>query len=262
MIYFTKVTSADGRGAEEVLFQFFPRELPENIPFGFKTKVNHIEYPGGFVTNQIIGIYQDSVEWEGTFYGTYLDEKQQKISAKERAFKIKELMGMPIRCVFAVPDNIESVIPGFSEGSNVGKKDSGENSANIKNGVSYVYIIEQYDIKVSSYTDVDYKIRLIPHQRQEKIKPKEVTVAAVKVEMGNAEIAGRRIAGSNGSSKSVVTQARVQGQSSADLAKKAQSKSPSGRAEIRYAEKAHGQQKTIDVSRTKPKPIDPSRPLQ
>lgn len=193
MIYFTKVTSADGRGAEEVIFQFYPRELPETIPFGFKTKVNHIEYPGGFVTNQIIGVYQDSVEWEGTFYGVYKDESGKIITAKERAFKIKELLGIPVRCVFANPTQEASVIPGYDPGSNVGQKDSGENSAGIKNGVSYVYVIEEYEMKISNYTDVDYRIKLTPHQRQEKIKPKEVTIAAIKVDMGNAREAGKRI---------------------------------------------------------------------
>lgn len=224
MIYFTKITSADGRGPEEVIFQFYPRELPETIPFGFKTKVNHIEYPGGFVTNQIIGIYQDPIEWEGTFFGTYKDADGKVITAKERAFKIKELLGMPIRCVFAVPTQESKAIPGFGEETNVGKKDTGENSAGIKNGVSYVYIIEEYEMKVSNYTDVDYRIKLTPHQRQEKIKPKEVTVAAIKVDMGAAQAAGNRIAKKGQAAKkgdSTITKAAVGGKKSSDVAKTA-----------------------------------------
>jgi hypothetical protein len=197
MIYFTEVTQADGKGAEKVIFQFYPRELPEVIPFGFKTKVNHIEYPGGFVTNQIIGVYQDTIEWEGTFYGVYKDEKGAIITAKERAFKIKEFLGRPIRCVFAVPNAEVKSIPGYGEQSNVGSLDKGENSAGIKNGVSYVYIIEEYSMSVSNYTDVNYKIKLTPHQRQEKIKPKDVKVAEVKVNMQAASDAGKRVAGNN-----------------------------------------------------------------
>lgn len=230
MIYFTEVTQADGRGAEKVIFQFYPRELPEVIPFGFKTKVNHIEYPGGFVTNQIIGVYQDTIEWEGTFYGVYKDEKGRIITAKERAFKIKELLGRPIRCVFAVPNAEVKSIPGYGEQSNVGALDSGENSASIKNGVSYVYIIEEYTMSVSNYTDVNYKIKLTPHQRQEKIKPKDVTVAQVKVNMQEASNAGKRIARNNKPiAKPPVQNAATQGKSSEQVANNAQKSAELGK---------------------------------
>lgn len=189
MIYFSEITDASGKAAEKILFQFYPRELPESIPIGFKTKVNHIEYNGGFTTNQIIGIYEEPIEWEGCFYGTYAIDETKNETAKDRAFKLKNLLGKPLRCVFAVPTSSTSKSnPGFDSKTHDGKEDSG-----LRNGYAHVYIIEQLDLKVSNYTDVDYKIRLIPHQRQEKIKPKDVEIAAIKIDFESAQSASTRI---------------------------------------------------------------------
>jgi len=184
MIYFTEITQADGKGAEDIVFQFYPRELPEMIPLAYKTKLNHIEYNGGFHTNQIIGIYPESVEWEGLFYGTYKIGNQTQ-SAKERAFQLKQLMGRPIRCVFAVPTNSTK-----DRGDNTGKNDSRFS------GEKMVCIIEELNFEVSDYADVKYRIKLTPHQRQEKIKPKDINIASVAIEpdMAKASAAGRRAA--------------------------------------------------------------------
>jgi hypothetical protein len=45
-----------------------------------------------------------------------------------------------------------------------------------------IYIIEEYEIRVRNYIDIDYKIKLVPHMRQEKIKPIESDVIVVSVE--------------------------------------------------------------------------------
>lgn len=184
MIYFTEITQADGKGAEDIVFQFFPRELPEMIPIAYKTKLNHIEYNGGFHTNQIIGIYPEPVEWEGLFYGTYkIGGKNQ--SAKERAFQLKKLMGRPLRCVFAVPTDSTKDL-----GDNIGKPDSKFT------GEKMVCVIEELNFEISDYADVKYRIKLMPHQRQEKIKPKDINIASVAIEpdMAKASAAGRRAA--------------------------------------------------------------------
>jgi hypothetical protein len=182
MIYFTEITQAGGKASEDIIFQFFPRELPEMIPIAYKTKLNHIEYNGGFHTNQIIGIYPEPVEWEGLFYGTYkIAEKNQ--SAKERAFQLKQLMGRPLRCVFPVPNaNIGQ------SGNNTGKQDAKFA------GESLICVIEELGFEISDYADVKYKIKLMPHQKQEKIKPKDVSIASIAIEpdMAKAAAAGRR----------------------------------------------------------------------
>jgi hypothetical protein len=166
MIYFTEITKADGNGAENIAFQFFSKELPESIPLMYSTKINRIEYNGGFITNQIIGTFQQPIEWEGCFFGKYTDKGGQVISAKERAEEIKKFMGRPIRVGFPPPSDDLS---------------QPKDDANL-GGTRGVYIIEEYDMNVRNYVDIDYRIKLVPHMRQEKIRPLESDVIIVNVE--------------------------------------------------------------------------------
>lgn len=188
MIYFTEITKPAG-GEETIAFQFYAKELPETIPIMYKTRINHIEYNGGFVTNQIIGTFQEPIEWEGCFFGKYKIAGKD-ISAKERAMEIYKFMGRPIRVGFPPPSSNEYGAQGFQKENNIGKSDK-----SIGGDVG-MYIIEEYEMRVNNYMDIDYRIRLIPHMRQEKIKPIEADVIVVKVEQEVVKNAGRNAASS------------------------------------------------------------------
>lgn len=177
MIYFTEITKSNGSGPEDVAFQFYPKELPELIPHMYTTKINRIEYNGGFITNQIIGTFQEPIEWEGCFFGKY-SINGQVMSAKDRAQEIKKFMGRPIRVGFPPPNDDLSM--------NLGSDDSK------LQGDKGVYIIEEYETRVRNYIDVDYRIKLVPHMRQEKIKPLESDVIIVKVEPEKINTAAAR----------------------------------------------------------------------
>lgn len=176
MIYFTEITKANGAGPENIAFQFFPKELPELIPLMYSTKINRIEYNGGFITNQIIGTFQEPIEWQGCFFGKYTDKNGEVISAKQRAEEIKKFMGRPIRVGFP-PPNDDLSLP--KDDSNLG-------------GTRGVYIIEEYEISVKNYIDIDYRIKLVPHMRQEKIRPLESDVIIVNVEPEKINTAAAR----------------------------------------------------------------------
>lgn len=75
--------------------------------------------------------------------------------------------------------------------------------------------MEALDITIHNYADVDYKITLVPHMRQEKIKPKEISVQAIKVIPENIADASDNIANSSG---------KVKGKSAAELADEAAKK--------------------------------------
>ena len=172
MIYFTEITKT---AAKMIEFQFYPKELPENISIKRRTKLHKIEYTGGVITNQIIGIYQEPIEWEGCFFGTY-NEGGKLISAKQRADELKKLQGRPIRCVFAVPSG-EHKIPGITSAGMAKNNEEPKQS-----GDSGVYIIEELDFTIHNHADIDYRIKLAPHVSQKKIKPKDITVQAIKIQ--------------------------------------------------------------------------------
>lgn len=175
MIYFTEIkNSSDKKAPMDILFQFYPKELPENISIKNRTKLNKIEYNGGVISNQIIGVFREPVEWEGCFFGTYT-EGGRVISAKQRAEKLKKLQGRQIRCIFAVPST-DNNIPGITSAGRAGNKEDKAQS-----GDSGIYIIEELDLIIHNHSDIDYRIRLTPDTVQTKIKPKDVSVQAVKV---------------------------------------------------------------------------------
>lgn len=171
MIYFTEITK---EATKAIVFEFYPKELPESISIKRRTKLNKIEYNGGVLSNQIIGVFREPVEWEGCFFGTYT-EGGKVINAKQRADKLKKLQGRQIRCVFAVPST-DSGIPGITS---AGK--AGNNEEKAPSGESGIYIIEELDFTIHNYADVDYRIKLVPDTVQKKIKPKDVSVQAVKI---------------------------------------------------------------------------------
>jgi hypothetical protein len=165
MIYFTKVDD------DTILFQFHPKELPDSVGISYRTKTNYIEYNGGVMTNQIIGIFQEPVEFEGCFFGSYRINGSN-LSAKERAEKLKSLMGIPLKCVFAVPDGNS---PAFSP-------IEGKKEGNFKfKGDKMICIIEQFEIKVINHSEVDYSIKLTPHMNQKKITPTQVQIQEIKI---------------------------------------------------------------------------------
>lgn len=192
MIYFTEIKNditGQGKDGEVILWQFYLKELPESITFPHQTKLAKIEYNGGFITNQIIGIYNRDIEWSGTFFGTYTDQAGHRYSAKERAFELKEFMGRPIRVGFGIPTQGDTFVAGESPVTNweIGKSDKG------KEGIVGTYIIEEYDITIVNYSDVDYRIKLVPHTRQEKIKPTALEVIPIKLNIEAALNAGNAI---------------------------------------------------------------------
>lgn len=148
---------------KKIAFIFQQKELPESIGINSRTKLNTVEYNGGIITNQIIGIYQQPIEWEGCFFGSYPNNQY----AKERADELKLFLGRPLKFIFATPTSNSNQIP--------------ENSLPKTSGDEGVYIIEEYDIKINNYADVDYRIKLIPHVSQSQAKPKEIEIQTVKI---------------------------------------------------------------------------------
>ena len=159
MIYIVDIKNNPNR----VAFIFQQKELPESISINSRTKLNTIEYNGGIITNQIIGIYEQPIEWEGCFFGTYPNNQY----AKQRADEIKTFLGRPLKFVFAVPTSNSNPIP--------------ENSLPKTAGHEGVYIIEEYDVKINNYADVDYRIKVVPHVSQSQAKPKAIEIEAIKV---------------------------------------------------------------------------------
>lgn len=198
MIYFTEISKgSDGVKKEPIEFQFYLKELPESIKMPYETKVNHIEYNGGFITNQIIGVYQKEIEWEGCFYGTYETADGKRYSAKERSDLIRGFMGRPIRVGFAVPNGNDTFLPGEdSVKGELGKNPNSDTPGRIDeklNGFVGVFIVTEYDQEIVNYSDVNYRIKLVPHMRQEKIKPTETETAGVKLLTDNIDKAANRI---------------------------------------------------------------------
>lgn len=190
MIYFTEISkNSDGTKSEPIEFQFYLKELPESIKTPYETKVNHIQYNGGFVTNQIIGVYQKEIEWEGCFYGTYETADGKRYSAKERSDLIRKFMGRPIRVGFPVPKGGDTFMPG--EDSEQGNK-PGRLDENL-GGLIGVFIITEYEQEIVNYSDVNYRIKLVPHMRQEKIKPTETETAGIKLATENIDKAANNI---------------------------------------------------------------------
>ena len=159
MIYIVDIKNNPNR----VAFIFQQKELPESISINSRTKLNTIEYNGGIITNQIIGIYEQPIEWEGCFFGTYPNNQY----AKQRADEIKTFLGRPLKFVFAVPTSNSNPIP--------------ENSLPKTAGHEGVYIIEEYDVKINNYADVDYRIKVVPHVSQSQAKPKAIEIEVIKV---------------------------------------------------------------------------------
>ncbi len=219
MIYFTEISrdiTGQQDAAETIVFQFYMKELPESIKFPLITKVNHIEYNGGFHTNQIMGVFPKEIEWEGCFYGTYSSLEKGVYSAKERSDEIKQFMGRPIRVGFAVPNGNDSYIPGESDESN---SVIGKTTDKLKaNAIVGVYVIEEYDQEIINYSDVNYRIKLTPHQRQEKIKPADTVTVAIKYNIETVGKAAANIGKIAGGKHPSIKKAKVAGKKSGAIA--------------------------------------------
>lgn len=190
--------------SDPALFEFYDKELPEDIPFGKKTMLNKIQYPGGHISNQIIGVYDNEVEWTGVFYGTYF-ENGKSITAKARADQLSSLLGRPLKIGFPVPG-----------------LDSG--------GFKGVFIIEEFVPRIKNYLHVEYTIKLVPHQRQEKIKPEETTNVRISPNPQNISAKADNVAKKAGDSKnSAINKAKGQADKSKSIADKAKNKIPSVR---------------------------------
>lgn len=168
MIWFTEI------GSKDVIFQLLDRELPEEIAFPVEAVLNKIKYPGGHQSNQTIGVYRGEIEWSGTFFGTYRNAAGQLESAKQRADALQNLVGRPLRIGFPVPGHEKRGIPGLTTNYTLTDEE-------FKGGFKGVYIIESFVPKIKNYLNIDYTIRLVPHERQEKIKPTKTSDVRVKV---------------------------------------------------------------------------------
>jgi hypothetical protein len=179
MIYFTEI----GKKGQPILFQFYDRELPEEIPFPKQTVLNKIKYPGGHQTNQIIGTYRGELEWTGMFYGNLVVDGKI-INAKQRADAIEELMGRPLRVGFPVGGQTNGKVPGQVPSNQLAKTDKDFS------GYVGIYIIEEFVPTIRNYLNIEYRIKLVPHERQEKIKPEKTTNTRVKLISGNLNLSG------------------------------------------------------------------------
>lgn len=125
------------------LFVFHEHEYPESLPWNKVTKLNKIKYPESHWTNQIIGTYLDEMEFNGTFFGSYFDGTDNK-SAKERSDEIEKLLGKVVTIHYA--------IGGFA-------------------GYKATVIIEEYKRNIKNYYEVDYSLKLVPHEPQTRVVP-------------------------------------------------------------------------------------------
>lgn len=185
MIWFTEIGNSSG--PQDIIFQFFPDELPEMISFGKSTVLKKLKYFGGFHTNQIIGTYPKEVEISGRFFG-YKNIAGKSYNAQERYLKLESLMGRPLRVGFPQAGMEKVVAPG------TGPTSEGLKDADFDGGFKGVYIIEECVPKSADYLDVEYTIKLVPHQRQEKVRPTETTQVQVQPSVTNIEQARGRIA--------------------------------------------------------------------
>lgn len=182
------VTEFDGDKDGPIIFQFFDRELPEEIPFGRMTKIVNIQYPGGHQTNQTFGVFEKPIEWSGTFFGTYT-VNGKTITAKNRVEEIYALMGRPLRFGFPVA-TVDGKIPGVSA------EVATDSSEYKENGHKGVYIIEEFTPRARGLLHVEYTIRLVPHERQEKIKPTETTSVKITTNVSGAKKAAATLSAS------------------------------------------------------------------
>lgn len=180
---------------------FQQKELPESISINSRTKLNTIEYNGGIITNQIIGVYDQPVEWEGCFFGTYSDNRY----AKQRSDELKAFLGRPLKFVFAVPTSVSNPIP--------------ENSLPETAGHQGVYIIEEYNVKINNYADVDYSIRLVPHISQSQAQPKAIEIETIKILDDNVYGSANNVANSAAKNKEA-TSAKQAAKGSVNTAEK------------------------------------------
>ena len=191
----------------KVAFMFQQKELPESISINSRTKLNTIEYNGGIITNQIIGVYDQPIEWEGCFFGTYPKEQY----AKQRADELKLFLGRPLKVVFAVPTDNFNDIP--------------ENSLPKTAGHEGVYIIEEYNVKINNYADVDYSIKLVPHVSQSQAQPKAIEVETIKILEDNVYSSADKVNKSKAKNKQA-TEAKNAANNSKKIAENAEKGKP------------------------------------
>jgi hypothetical protein len=155
MIWFSEING------EDVIFYLIDREMPEHISFGKNTELNKIRYAGGHQTNQIIGTYNDDIEWSGVFYGTY-NMNGKLVPAVVRSKEIEKLIGRPITVGFP------------SDGQWSGDQSKKYKVSEVNGGGEVgTYIIESFVRRVKNPLHIEYDIKLSFHERQKKIKPEE-----------------------------------------------------------------------------------------
>lgn len=133
------------------LFEFFNHEYPESLPMDIKVKLNKIEYPDDHYTNQIIGSKPGEISFSGKFYGSYFNGSDL-ISAKERSDLIEKLIKKVVVINYAVGGQA---------------------------GPQYPVVIEEYNRKLVNYHEVEYELKLIPHQPQTRTKPGKVSLVSI-----------------------------------------------------------------------------------
>jgi hypothetical protein len=133
------------------LFEFNKKEYPESLPWDIKVKLNKIEYPDDHYTNQIIGAKLGEINFSGKFYGGYFDGLGA-VTAKERSDEIEKLIKKVVVINYA--------IGGFA-------------------GYKSTVVIEEYNRKIINYYEVEYELKLVPHEPQTRVKPDRVANVSI-----------------------------------------------------------------------------------
>lgn len=137
----------------KTLFEFKLHEYPEKLPWNIEVSLNKIKYPDDHYTNQIIGAKLGEIEFSGKFEGTYFDGGKF-ITARERSDQLAALIK-------------KVVVINYAVGGNAGWKST--------------VIIEEYKRDLINYYEVDYTLKLVPHEPQTRVKPDKaanITVAS------------------------------------------------------------------------------------
>lgn len=135
----------DGVDGDPFIFEM--RELPEDFNWDYILKLNEIDYPDDYQTNQIIGAYLQPVAFNGTFFGPWYDGSDIK-TAKERSDVLEKIFKQkkPIKIILGMGDHA---------------------------GFKMVALISEYKRKIRNYYDLDYSIVFKHHQPQTRVKPKQ-----------------------------------------------------------------------------------------
>ena len=145
-------------------FVFAIQELPDSYNWDYVTKLNEIEYPEGYQTDQIFGAYLQPISWSGNFYGPWVNEEGEIKSAKERSDVLEKiyLAQKPVKVFFGM---------------------------DVYEGNKGIFIIKEFKRQIKNYFDVDYSIEFKYHMPQTRVKPKKASQLQVQADVNNVPAA-------------------------------------------------------------------------